>query len=78
MSHGPAIEATGWGLHSILTIEGCPYAVMQQWELWYAYQTGRSGKSVAMEKMPTDNIKLVPLSEMLSPRNNEMIVGNHE
>lgn len=78
MSHPPTVQATGWGLHSVLTIEGTPYAVMQQWELWYGKQRSSNGMSVTMEKMPTDNIKLVPLSEMLSPRNNEMIVENHE
>lgn len=77
MSHGPALEEVRWGLHSIVTIDGVPYGVFQQWELWYAKQRGTDGMSVAMEKMPTENIELIALKDVLDEGIKKRLVEEH-
>lgn len=77
MRGGPTVKKSDWGLHSIVTIEGVPYAVMAKWNLWHAQDSSANGMSVSMEAMPTDDIKMVPLSEMIGTGNTESLMQRH-
>lgn len=69
----PAIEDWGWGIHSIITLDGSPYCVMQEWALYHSQQTYQGGAE-ALETMPTGEVKVVALKDMLTEENRREVV----
>lgn len=74
---GPRIESTSWGIHRIIRIGGVPYALMQEWELWYTGSTYKAGHA-ALESIPSGNTKLVPLHEMVDDESVVTVMENIE
>jgi hypothetical protein len=53
-------------------MDGTPFAVMQEWAMWHAQQSYKSGAE-ALAPMPTGAVRLEPLSELVGQRNRREI-----
>lgn len=64
---------TRWGLHSIITFSGKPFCVMQEWGLW-RYNTRKITGGRALESMPTGEVELIPLRELVPEDSKDVLM----
>ena len=57
-------KETRWGLHSIVTFDGVPFAVMQKWGLWL-YKRSGTDRTASVTSMPSGDVELIPLRELI-------------
>jgi len=58
-------EKIDWGIHSIITMDGEPFAVMQKWALWSLEMSSYEG-GCSLQMLPQGDIKVVPLRDCIS------------
>lgn len=66
---------TRWGIHSIVDLDGEPYAVVQEWALWIIDTSSYRG-GCGITSIPNNNVRVIPLKELITDDNMEELRGD--
>jgi len=61
-------KKTRWGLHSVITMDGTPYCIFQEWELWQL-KTRKNTGGRSITTIPSGNVRMKKLTDVLDEQN---------